>query len=181
MRYISNMARYKIILRPALEAPDPSRMGRMRVVEPGLYAQFNEHDVTDWEREMALKHFKFPGMPVQEDTLEPIDPSYRLATFDTTMQGWDEETRKFAEERLETAIGANIDYIKVEKPKLDAPWPGYDKLVSAKKIAELVESTGSDIEAVVAYERENKNRADVIEAVQALAPAPDPDEVVVSA
>src|SRR5262249_38545665 len=125
------------------------------------------------------KHFKFNGMPVEEDLLTPVDPTYRLSGFDTTIQGWGDEEREELEQRLADA-SVSGDYIIIETPKRPAPWPGYDKLKSAAKIADLTQATGSDVEGVLAYERENLNRPEVIEAVQALVPEEE-DEVVVQA
>ena len=65
-------------------------------------------------------------------------------------------------------------YIRVEIPRLKAPWPAYDDIVAsenrtekwvADKIAAVSEENGYPMAEVIAYETENLNRPLVIEAL----------------
>jgi hypothetical protein len=85
--------------------------------------------------------------------------------------------------RFEEVLSASgdlqsVDMIRVEQPRLAAPWAtyseistgaGHDKAWVAKRIVELVEATGSDPARVAAFERENEDRDYVLVALAALA------------
>ena len=167
-----------ICLRDPVEEPDPYHPGRHKISEPGVRAQFVTGDFTLKEKQIAQERFHFTGLPVDEYTQMPVDPSYRIGTFDTSMQGWDEETRRFAEEALLNNLAHGPEYILVEVDRAVAPWAGYDTL-AGDKVVEMVKATGSDPEDVITYERENKNRKTVISALEELL---DPaDETVIQA
>ncbi len=182
MRFVSPHPRFTVNLRNPIEEPDPYHAGRQVVAEKGIQAQFIPGDYTFAEKEYALKRFKFNGLPTIEGNPDiHVDPSYRIGTFDTDLQGYDEETKAFVEEAMQTAYSYGSDFELFEAPKLPAPWAGYDKLRSAKRIADLVGETGSDVEDVIAYERENGNRPDVISALEGLLVTADEGETVISA
>lgn len=179
MRFVCKHANYSVELRESIEEPDPYHKGRHIIHRKPLVANFVAGDLTPWEKEAALKHFSFAGMPVEEDMMTPVDPSSRLSSFDTTTQGWSPEDQEYAEKALLESQAHGPDYLHVETPKRPAPWAGYDKLRAANKIVELVEATGSDPEYVLAYERENENRDAVIAALEKLlAPVEDEEELV---
>lgn len=169
-----------VALRDPIEEPDPYHPGRRIVHRAGLRAQFVTSDFTLHEKETAISRFKFNGIPLDEFTQTPLDPSYRISTLDTELQNWSDEDREYAEEFLLKHPQHGSDFLLVELPKLTPPWAGYDKL-AADKIVMLVQDTGSDIEDVIAYERSTKNRKSLIQSLEELIPVPDPDEVVVSA
>lgn len=181
MRALTNSPGYDLCLKDPVEDMDPQNPRRHIIIKPGLRAKFIG-DTTAYEVELGKKRFKFNGLPVDQDSGLPVDPTYRLATFDTTLQGWDKQTQKEAEKLLSESAYNGSDFIIVDTPRRPAPWTGYDSLRSVKKIIELVTATGSDVEEVLSYEIENANRPEVVEALQViLAPPADPDAVVVSA
>lgn len=135
--------------------------------------------LSPWEREAALQHFYFGAKGYDEDV------SRRLAVYDTEaaqmMHGWDDETREEIEERLRSVPGNGIDFIEVQPPRVQAPWPSYDDLTDADEIALEVGRLGFDIGYVITYEQQNRNRPEVIAALEALAAggeAPAAEEVV---
>lgn len=158
-------------------------------VQTGIVCDFRQigHAATPWEQDAALKTFEFNGLAIGEDPLR------RLGYYDTDIAaqqfGWDADTKKLVEDRLLSGASYGIDYLRVEKPKLPAPWPTYDTLVQqgrrtnqmvAEKIAETVADIGIDPQVVINYERENLGREEVIKAVEVLL-EPKPAEEIVAA
>jgi hypothetical protein len=169
-------------LKNPVEDQDPYNPRRRIIHEPGIVAQFREGNYTYAEEEYAKKRFKFNGLPTYDgETMTPVDPAYRIGIFDTADQNYDEETKKWVEEEMQKAYSFGSDFELFDTPKLPAPWPGYDKLRAIKRITDLVGETGSDPDDVIAYEKENANRAEVIEALEGLKPEVEDDVTVISA
>ena len=114
---------------------------------------------------------------MEEDEVTPIDPINRLSVYDTDFNadqlGWNPELKKRVEDSLLSRQG--IDFILAEAPVVPPPWPNYDRLVTghgrsieivARKIVERVEEDGYDVDLVIAYERANANRDEVIVALE---------------
>lgn len=182
MRFGCPHAGYTITLRVPVEEPDPYHPGRHLITREGIQAQFRSGDFTLREKKQIEDRFYFNGLGTYEgDNMTPLDVGFRIGTFDTDMQGYDEKTKAFVEEKMQESMYFGNDYILLELVRLPAPWPGYDKLRSPKKIVELVDETGSDVEDVIAYERENANRGDVIDALEALLVPAEDDATVISA
>lgn len=166
MRFISSNRGLEIALR------NPKITGFTQTGDPiydGNYlkAEFQQGGVSPWEAELAIKTLLFKGM------YEGEDPTERLSWFDTeTAQlhyGWTDDEREFAEKRL---LEIEDNFMLVEQPKVPAPWHNYDTITDPKRIVALIEDTGTSASEVLAYERENKNRIAVIDAVEALSAAP---------
>lgn len=130
-----------------------------------LKAEFQQGGVSPWEYDLALKSFAFRGAYEDEDLYS------RISWFDTEIAQkhykWTDEERKFAEERLKEDQTNGLSYIIVEAPKVPAPWAKYDDLKDASEIVALMDATGTEAGDVLSYERQNKNRQAVIDAVEA--------------
>lgn len=191
MRFISKFAKYEF--HALHEIVEPLANGQTRTLSPGFKCHFQVSDKTDWEAELARKTFKFSGVPMSMDgvLIDPV-PS-RVSSYDTDLDprlkddrlakrhGYAsaEALKARVEERLLEACSPEA-HISAVKPKAEEPWRGYDKLVAqgrrtnaliAEKIAERVQEDGyepADIASVIAYERGNLNRPEVIEALEAL-------------
>lgn len=164
--------------------------GDRQVLQKGLIAKpWRWGDVTEWERHTVLEHFgnSFRGLLYDED------PIHRLSSFDSlwaqSVNGWTDEEREIVEERVRTGPGNGVDYVVVDTPRVPAPWPGYDSLtvqgrrtiqLVAEKIAAMTADTGTPPSHVLAYERENLNRPEVLAAVTALT-AEEPAEELIEA
>ena len=151
------------------------------------FAQFVRGAAPDYAFDFARKAgFKFATKPTFEGGGE--FPSERwLSYFDSEAAqhqwNWTDDERRAIEQHLLTCQGV----VLVERPRVAAPWPAYDKLVVqgrrtidliVEKIREKVVEDGYDPGAIIAYERENLNRAAVIHAMEALREQPDaPAEV----
>lgn len=191
MRFISRYARWSYEAIKAVEMPLPN--GKLDVRDAGVICWFRNGNITEEEYETALKHFHFGGLPLEEDGLTPIGPRYRIGVYDTDVearaQRWTDERKAEVEKALMEAVEHGESFILVTAPPVVAPWPAYDESVgpeAAAQIASLVNLTGADPELVLAYERENANRDDVVAAVEELrVPAepepeaePAPDEAI---
>ena len=175
-RFVSPYLQYSIQARP--EKTRLTADGFAFMDQGLLMCDFEPASLKDWEREVALQHFDFRGVP---DGIE--NPGYRLSLFDTTQHGWDDETRALVEERLRSVPNFGHDFIELIRPKLSAPWPNYDQIVAsqgpksvAKIIADKVREDGYDVQYVIDYEEENANREPVLAALRALQ-LPEEDEI----
>jgi len=176
LRFISKHPGYRIVCKH--QDIEILASGLPRVLRDGYTAEFKVSDVTDWERDAARGAFTFVGTTT---TLggNPIDPvTTRISGFDTNRIA-DTTLRAEVEKALQVNTAFGHDYILVEKPTLPAPWPKYDSEKVAA-IAGKVADSGYDPQDVIAYERANKNRPSVIEALEALL-VKEPEEELVTA
>jgi hypothetical protein len=168
-----------------------------------VIAEFRRGGVTPWEKEQALQHFQYvqqvsstdpdvASYSINRDIVgeyEGEDITQRFSVYDTDEQAfsgkWSPEVKAEIEKNLDA--WQNSDYFRCDRPKRPAPWPSYDKLVKqgqrtialvAEKIAAQVTESGFDPEKVIAYETENLNRPEVIEALQKLMVEKEPEETV---
>jgi hypothetical protein len=137
-----------------------------------VFAQFRKGGIPEWAMDIALKRFAMAGKP------SDIDPASWLATYDSVtdqiQRGWTDEEHELIVQKLREK--GNV--VEITPAKTAAPWPLYPKIVvhGRRKIENVVEqilagieTTGVEPEAVLAFERQNLNRGEVLEAVTALA------------
>ena len=190
MRFISWITQYKLMA--VHQGYEVLATGQGRVTSPGYTVEFRPHDATHAEREQARRSFQYRGLvtaPGSEKELDPIDVQHRVSTFDTNVIA-DSELRARVEKALLNNPDFGRDYVLADEPvKLPPPWPAYDKLVAqgrrtlemvVEKIKAQVDEAGYDPVAVIAYERENLNRPEVIAALEPQT-ADEPDVELVSA
>lgn len=107
--------------------------------------------------------------------------------FDSAAQGDDKEWTQDEHDMVVAAVEKQCrltpEYVwLVEERKVPAPWPTFDD-VPAGKLATLAESLGLAAEAL-AYEKQNKNRKQVVNDLEAILAAglpvvdPEPVEIV---
>jgi hypothetical protein len=157
--------------------------GQHRVIAPGFTAEFRSGDVTTWEEDEARQHFTFRGTVTEEGSERPIDPiPSRVGSFDTARIG-DSKLRAEIEQKMLAHSDHGRDFRMVEKPQLAAPWPNYSKVkgggagrTTAKVISEQVQELGLDPADVMAYERDNANREEVLAALSKLEKLLEPVE-----
>lgn len=174
-RYISRSQKFKKAIRKAKQTIVQGPQGPVyqTVVEP-MAALFEQGGATPDEIRLALERFQFKGLAEGEN------PARRISVYDTDEQarrlGWDDDLKAEIEALLDR--DQSSDYFKVEAPAAPIPWPSYDQTPPAK-ILEVALMVGVDPSAVLRYERENKNRTQVVKQLEeSLAPQ---DEVVVEA
>jgi hypothetical protein len=143
-----------------------------------VFAKFSRGTAPRWAAELGVATFEFRRRP------EGVTPEQWLAFYDSIEdqggRGWTDEEREAIEAKLQSTDGVLL----VEKPKLAAPWPSYPKLLASKapgptrkqiadKITATVEELELDPRDVIGYELENKNRPEVLSALEALIPGHD--------
>jgi hypothetical protein len=92
--------------------------------------------------------------------------------------GWDEEIKAMVARRLDelcVQMPQSIQSVDFVTAPAETPWPTYDAETDPKKLVALAVSLGLAGKAL-AYERENAERADVIQALEKqLAETPEPE------
>lgn len=145
--------------------------GEVVETRPRVRAPFTHGPVPEWAGTIAKERLDFRGMP------SDMVPEQFMSSFDSDvsaqLEGWTKEEKEALEHFLLTKAD-QTQYILVEQPKAGIPWRTYDKIVVhgrrsiehvAAEIADITEKTGVDPDVVIAYEQENLNRAEVIDAV----------------
>lgn len=182
-RFVSRYAKYSHGVRDEI-AEQFSR--GTRVVEKGLEAQFDQRGLTDFEKETAAKQLSFHGLPENKETGQNVPGTSRLSLFDSAKvakeKRWTPAEEALVVETLRESDRYGLDYIEVAQPKRPAPWNGYDKLTDIEQIVDLTVATETNVADVIAYERENENREDLIAELEQLGSTdPADDEVVITA
>lgn len=196
-RYVSKYKKYSICYQR--DIIEHYATGESRVLKPLLNCQFDLYgSMYPWEMEAARGRFINTGTMLEMDNVTTVDPAYRFSVFDSERFAREnglppEELEKLDlwlqnKDPLRSNFAEGHDYIFVEAPVLAPPWPKYDDLrgvrgaPTAQRIAERVIEDGYDVADVIAYERQKANRADVIDALEALLTAEVvEDEELVSA
>jgi hypothetical protein len=144
-------------------------------ITPSIPIAFNQSGLLQTDIDAALAHWKhFPGLPVEEDEVTPANPveNGRIGVWDSvTWQGeysLTDDDREAGENLLLSDSAYGIEYVVIEEVKAVKPWPSYDD-THHNKIASLAAELGLTAEAL-AYEQENKQRATVIEQLEAVLP-----------
>lgn len=199
MRCIAQYREHKVGVRQ--EVKEDYATGKSRVLQHGFVAEFRQFGTLPHERELARVRFNFHGMYQEEDEATAIDPitgiNSRLSVFDTDdaelvaqWAQWDKlesgglppgTVKGEIEQRLRDLAGEGFFVVEVER--LPAPWPKYDALRGPNipdRIAKQVADAGFDPQVVIAYERQEKNRPEVVAALEALG-VPEPGEELVAA
>jgi len=199
MRFISPHANYRIVL--VHEEVERLADGSMQVKPKeraetefprGFVAKFQRNDYTDFEKQVAYDRFGAAlnkGGRLRDDMVTPVSNDDRIGTFDTH-QIQDPKLRARVEELLISHDQHGRDFLLVEQPKVGKPWPRYDELraagrrtveMVAESIVAKVREDGYSPDDVLAYERQNLNRQEVLEALEELVRVPEEDGVEVTA
>lgn len=156
--------------------------GKSKVVQRRIDANFQNILVTDEDFAVALGRFQFPGLPEDFDTNSNISPRYRVSVWDSEWsranEGYSDEEIDLIIEGLRKDSGNGSDFIELTTKPTEAPWPTYGE-ADLETILAVITATGIDAEKVIAYERENANRQDVLNAL--LGVEADDDVIVVNA
>jgi hypothetical protein len=145
-----------------------------------VFARFERSMAPHWVRELDVaKNLRMDARP--ENMLPGNWLCFYSVEGDAQRHGWTAEEQDAIRERLDRTEGA----VKVERPRLAAPWPAYDKLtvvgrrtaeIVGEKIAETVKELELDPAYVIAYEEQNENREAVIAAVRATVPVEETED-----
>lgn len=154
--------------------------GAVIKVNPALSVQFAvSGGAPDWAKDAVAQ---LPGWGNGLGHNE--DPFTRLGVLDTDeeakRQNWTPEEKAFVENALLKAPSAGIEYVVCSAPKTARPWDKYDEFVgdeALEKVLYTIDLIGADPKSVLRYERENLDRPDFVEALEALV-AKDSEDVV---
>lgn len=146
--------------------------GQRDLTQESVAVQFTREYIVQDDIDFALAYFdgKFRGRVLEEDrvTLDPVD--WRISAYDTEIEaqnkGWDDETREKVEAYVSGHKAYGISFVKMEPVirEIAKPWPSYNS-THHFKVAGLAEELGL-LEEALAYERANKARDGVIEALE---------------
>lgn len=133
-----------------------------------LFAQFTYGGgIPEYAMEKAQEVF---GERLTAGLPEGVPWNLRVGWFDTVGAeanwGWTTEEREEAERLLLNHPSHGTAFLLVERPKTVKPWPKYDNLETVEEIMARVVEDGYDPKHVVEYERENRNREDVVRALE---------------
>lgn len=182
MRCISPHGRYSIQVFEGQTRVGVDQAGIMHSVELSkpVVADFEQGGLTEWEIEAALMSFNFAGVP------DGVNPLTRVSVFDTEayVQRFPEGERALKQEAIDNRLRElqeqhPSEFVIVEKPAAQAPWPSYDT-DTIEEIVALQKRTGISPEAVRLYEHENQGRQAVIDVMTAIEEGRDGELEVVS-
>lgn len=168
LRFVSPYTafRLRVIAEDGVQLPN----GLFNTTRPSFFAQFRGGDFTDYEKALAYERFgqiMRSGSRMEADMVTPASTDWRIGTFDTATIP-DPDLRAEVEQRMLKKLdepGMAQFFALAEKPKVAKPWPKYDEIKSAKAIVDTVNALGLNREDVAAYERDNQNRKEVLEAL----------------
>ena len=138
-------------------------------VRDSLSVQFGPDGLTQHDIDTAMAAFPSKwrtGQMLEGDGVTPESPMHRIGLFDTEAQGWDDETREKVEKWMlaKPNFGSDFVQVKTAEQLIEKPWPSYNS-THHFKIASLAAELGL-VEEALAYERANKNRQGVIDALE---------------
>lgn len=168
MQCISTSGRLALPIRGELERLKDTHGNLVRDTVRGLTAQFEPASMAPEHMREAVSRLPAFGRGVGLNE----DPYRRCGFFDShhaqRVNDWTDEDRELVEETLASLPENGVDFLIVEAPKVAAPWPKYDSARSVGSIVSTVEQIGVDPQVVIDYERQNRDRAEVVEAMQRL-------------
>jgi hypothetical protein len=180
LRFASWSANFRIIPGPQFKQKTEVLADGTHRVVPGREGYICRFTTDYTEREKQAVYEAFPKDMTRGSRLDmqgmPIDNDWKISTFDTDSAP--EAIRKDLEKALLENHEYGRMYIKVEVPRIPAPWPKYGEIKSPDAIVKTVTALGLDPAQVAAYERENGNRPEVLSALEALSSGPEVEETI---
>lgn len=160
--------------------------GKTQDLVRGLEANFERGTLTEDEVQFGLKTFKFRGLNIDTTTNEHESGRNRLSGFDSLdaqiMNGWTDEERELVEKTLRNSPYIGNAFVELVAPPAVMPWPNYPNVESPEEIVKVALSIGLDLNEVLRYEKENRNAAPVVNALEdAIAGVPQEETITVEA
>lgn len=153
--YVSDSANLRITVRKPQTFYTPK--GDVSHVAQRIVAQFQRGGIPSWAEAFVADKLDWRG----EDS--SFDRSTRTGVYDTTEQqkqnNWTDEERLEVERFLDERQAGN-NFIRVEPPKVDAPWPAITTLtvhgrrttdIVADKMVETASEIGADLQSVILF------------------------------
>jgi hypothetical protein len=162
--FYSPHAGYRLLIKPQYDKRHPTT-GDIIDTEQALWVDFGKYG--------EVQTFMNPETG-ESHTGAQVIGHYYDTDAEAIDRGWDQDTHDHVVRRLRDAMRREpyrVQEIARELPKAGVPWPTFDQ-ADAKQIVELAPALGL-VAATLAYERENRNRPTVIDALEALLAGPD--------
>jgi hypothetical protein len=142
--------------------------GHTKIVQEQLVARFTVAQTSGEERALARQMWTFNGFYQEEDWVTIVEPDYRISAFDSEIaqreEGWTDDERVLVEQTLlREAERVPMDMIAIAVKRTEPPWPLYDQFKGTPvQLCNKIEEDGYEFASVLAYERENQNRPEVV-------------------
>ena len=174
MRFASKSQEYnRTVRQPIFTIVQGPAGPEQKATREPIMAQFSQGGLTQYEKAQCAARFTFGGAAEGEDVMRRV--SIYDTDYEATHNDWDAETKAAVEQNL--LEGQNEWYFMLEEKRADKPWPSYGEQ-TPKQILDTATVIGADIEGVIAYERENKNRATLIAELQQKLAAQEPEPLI---
>lgn len=132
--------------------------GDVAGTKPRLFAQFSRGACPDWALDEVSKRLTFRGHP------DELPLTARMGVFDSDLaakeRGWSDEDKKVLEDWLDSRQGATNGFIRIELPRVDAPWPKITELtvhgrrtpdLVAEKMVETAQDIGVELDVLLRF------------------------------
>lgn len=166
MRLVSQYGKYAIQYKSKRATTDIN--GVETITQEPVYLQFVQGEIFENERLQAQDVFGFKGQFQHQDEATPVDPLYRLSTFDTRAQDWTPELREQIEAWLVERDGEAGAYFIVHSTPVPAPFPAFDAWEGTPSaLVEKLQEDGHNLDDVLTYERNfGRNRTPIVKALE---------------
>jgi hypothetical protein len=183
MRFVSRWGRFGVQIQPQIMVALGAGMAEER--QAPLYAQFEPWKLLPHERQLALEHWTFNGLPQEQDEATMVPPDYRIGVFDTVQAQTDKQLTDEQREQLEQGLLEHAsrwsDILLVPATTVPPPWPKYDEYRgSPQALVRKLRDEGHDLADVLEYERANQNRDVFVSALAEAIEGGDREEEIVA-
>lgn len=143
-------------------------------VDPGYMVQFRLGGLSPWELDAANKRWASTYHRTPRGGKVENNFGFWDSENEQRLLGWTDDFRELVEDRIKSSASFGSQVFAIDRPRQMAPWPNYPKLTVqgartvdkvAESIRDTVDTLGLDPSIVIAYERENENRHEVIAAL----------------
>lgn len=166
--FYSPHAGYRLLIKDQYEERHP-RTGDVIHTDPMIWAEFGKYG--------DVQTFFNPETGETQQGAQIIGHYYDTDA-EAAQNGWDQDTHDLVVRRLRDAQRREpyrVQEQHVEKPKAALPWPTYDGC-DAAQVLDLAPTLGV-VDAVLAYEAENRGRPAILDGLSKATEAPEePDE-----
>lgn len=147
--------------------------GQRDQTEESLTIQFTREYLNQDDIDFALSYFpasRFTGKLLEADGYTPEPLALRIGVFDTNEEqirkGWTDAERELVEKVMLAKPNYGQDFVEMKPVEkvIEKPWPSYAS-THHFKVATLAAELGL-IEEALAYEKANKNRQGVVDALE---------------
>lgn len=168
--YRSSSAALEFTVRPEIPDLHPIRKDKVGILAPRLRVEFGIQG--------PEQSYYNPATGRMETTATTVGGYFDLdAVADD--KGWSDEDKELVRARLDEECRIRpslVQRLDFERPEAPRPWPTYDAVEDEETILTLAEQIGV-VGQALAYERENRNREELVRALAALSDEVRPESI----